>query len=79
MESGGGFTDDRLDPETDFGGTVAFSLCDIFADADSPVGRGTGYGFGWFCSPESLLRMGSVVGVLGETDSLLHTGESAGK
>ena len=65
MESGGGFTDDRLNPETDFGGAVALGLCDIFADADPFVGRATGYGFGWFWSPQSLLRMGSVGGVLG--------------
>ena len=78
MESGGTFIDDRLDPETDFSGTVALGLCDIFADADSFVGRATGYGVGRFRSPQSLVRMGSVDGVLGETDSLLYTGESSG-
>ena len=65
MESGGGFTDDRLNPETDFGGAVALGLCDIFADADSFVGGATGHEFGRFCSPKSFLRMGSVDGVLG--------------
>ena len=65
MESGGGFTDHRLDPKADCGGTVAFGLCSIFPDADSFVGGATGYGFGWFCSPQSLVRMGSVGGVLG--------------
>jgi len=79
MESGGTFIDDHLDPETDFSGTVALGLCDIFADADSFVGRATGYGFGWFYSPESLVRMGSVDGVLGQIDSILYTGESAGE
>ena len=78
MESGGTFIDDRLDPETDFSGAVALGLCDIFADADSAVGRAAGYGVGRFCSPKSFLRMESVDGVLGEIDSLLHTGESSG-
>ena len=78
MESGGTFIDDRLDPETDFSGAVALGLCGIFTDADSAVGRAAGYGFGRFCSPQSLVRMGSVDGVLGEIDSLLHTGESSG-
>jgi len=79
MESGGDPTDDRLDPETDFGGTVAFSLCDIFADADSFVGGDDSYGVGWFCSPKSFLRMESVGGVLGKADSFLYTRESSGK
>ena len=78
MESGGTFIDDRFDPETDFSGAVAFGLCDIFTDADSFVGGATGYGVGRFRSPQLLVRMGSVDGVLGETDSLLHTGESSG-
>jgi len=65
MESGGGFTDHRLAPKADFVGTMAFGLCSIFPDADSFVGGATGYGFGRFCSPQSLVRMGSVDGVLG--------------
>ena len=64
METGGGFTDDRLDPKADFGGSVALGLCDIFPDADSFVGGVDGYGFGWFCSPQFLVCMGSVDGVL---------------
>jgi hypothetical protein len=65
VESGGGFTDDRLAPKADFVGTMAFGLCSIFPDADSFVSGATGYGFGWFCSPKSFLRMESVGGVLG--------------
>ena len=79
MESRGSFIDDRLDPETDFSGAVALGLCDIFADADSAVGRAAGYGVGRFCSPQSLVRMGSVVGVLEQVDTFLHTRESSGK
>ena len=78
MESGGGFTDDRLNPETDFSGAVALGLCDIPSDADSLVGGDASYGFGRFCSPQSLVRMGSVVGVLEQVDTFLHTGESSG-
>ena len=78
MESGGDFANGCVDFEADFSGTVALGLCDIFADADSFVSGATGYGFSWFCSPQSLLRMESVDGVLGEIDSLLHTGESSG-
>ena len=79
MESGGTFIDDRFDPETDFSGAVAFGLCDIFTDADSLVGGDASYGFGRFCSPQSLVRMGSVVGVLEQVDTFLHTRESSGK
>jgi len=79
MESRGSFIDDRLNPETDFGGAVALGLCGIFTDADSFVGGRPGHGFGRFCSPESLVRMGSVDGVLGQIDSILYTGESAGE
>ena len=79
MESRGSFIDDRLNPETDFGGAVALGLCGISTDADSFVGGATGYGVGRFRSPQSLVRMGSVDGVLGQTDSILYTGESAGE
>ena len=79
MESGGGFTDHRLAPKADFGGTMALGLCGLFPDADPFVGGVTGYGFGWFCSPKSFLRMGSVGGVLGKADSFLYTRESSGK
>ena len=65
MESGGGFTDDCLDPKADFGGTVAIGLRGIFEDADFFVGGADGCGFGWFCSPQFLVCMGSVDGVLG--------------
>ena len=79
MESGGDFANGCVDFEADFSGTVALGLCDIFADADSFVSGATGYGFSWFCSPKSFLRMESVVGVLGKADSFLYTRESSGK
>ena len=79
MESRGTFIDDRLNFETDFSGAVALGLCDISSDADSLVGGRPGHGFGRFCSLQSLIRMGSVVGVLEQVDTFLHTGESAGE
>ena len=79
MESGGDFANGCVDFEADFSGTVALGLCDIFADADSFVGWATGYGVGRFCSLQSLIRMGSVGGVLGKADSFLYTRESSGK
>ena len=58
---------------------MAFGLCGISSDADSPVGGIAGHVFAGFYSHQSVLRVGSVGGVLGQADSLLHTGESSGK
>ena len=79
MEFWGTFIDDRLDPETDFSRAVAFGLCDISANAVTSVGGCAGSWIGWFCSSPSLLRMGSVVGVLVEIDPLIHTRKPSGE